>query len=160
MSYRVIALLTVLLALSANEAMACSCAWRGNFVEYAQHSQAVVKARIASYGEQLSHGETLFDSMKIEVVSVLKGGVSFESIVLLGDPGFLCRDYVDSRRFVIGKEYVIALHEDSATQAFGGCGEAWLEIDGDLAVGTDWNNGEPRGYSMPLEELLIALESD
>lgn len=159
MNYRAIAFVAVLLALGTNDAMACSCAWRGSFIEYARQSPAVVKARVTNYGKRLSHGESLFESMTIEVVAVLKGDVSFRRIELLGDPGFLCRDYVDSGRFVIGKEYVIALHEESASQAFGGCGESWMEIDGEFVNGTDWSNGGPRKYAMPLEDLLTALNT-
>jgi len=89
----------------------------------------------------------------------VKGSLQLDSIVLMGDPGFLCRDYVDSRNFVIGKEYLIALHGDEAVQPFGGCGEAWLEIDDGVAKGREWTAGESKKYSLPLQDLLKSLKS-
>ena len=160
MSSRIIVVFAVIVALSAGEATACSCAWRGKFVDYAKHSEGVIRARIVGYGRKLSHGETLFDRMSVEIVAVLKGNLPFESIQLMGDPGHLCRDYVDSRTFVIGSEFLIALRSNEAVQPFGGCGEAWLKLDGGVVRGVDWASGEPREYSMPLDDLLNALETD
>jgi len=130
---------------------------KGRFVDYASESAGVIRAKIVGYGNRLSHGETLYESMSVEVVSVVKGSLRFGSIVLLGDPGHLCRDYVDSSQFQIGKEFLIALHGDEAVQPFGGCGEAWLEIDGGVAKGRDWEDGETREYSLPLQDLLKTL---
>lgn len=119
-----LAVLLAFFSFGFGEAFACDCTSKGAFAEYASKSKGVIRARIASYGEQLSYGETLFENMSVDVVSVEKGSLSFKSIVLLGDPGNLCRDYVDSARFEIGKEFLIALHGDEAVQPFGGCGEA------------------------------------
>ena len=155
---RFFVVITILFAISCSEASACSCMSKGSFVEYANQSEGVIRARIVSYGERLSHGETLFESMSVEVIAVVKGNLQFESIVLMGDPGHLCRDYVDSRNFVIGREYLIALHGDEAVQPFGGCGEAWLEIDNGVANGRIWVEGELQEYSLPLQDLLKSLK--
>lgn len=160
MTNRLSIFLAILVALSTSEATACSCASKGSFVEYAKQSEGVIRARIVSYGKKLSHGETLFDSMSVEIIAVLKGGLRFETIQLMGDPGHLCRDYVDSRIFVVGKEFLIALHGDEAVQPFGGCGEAWIELAGGVAKGVNWADGEPREYSMQLDDLLQALKAE
>ena len=157
---RILAILSIFFIFCFGDALACSCLSKGNFIDYASQSKGVIRARIVSYGDRLSHGETLFESMSVDVVSVVKGNLSFESIVLLGDPGHLCREYVDSRHFKIGKEFLIALHGDEAVQPFGGCGEAWLEIDSGVAKGRDWASGEPREYSLPLQDLLETLSQD
>jgi len=157
---RTLAILLIFFVFCFGDAFACSCLSKGSFVDYASQSKGVIRARIVSYGERLSHGETLFESMSVDVVSVVKGSLNFESIVLLGDPGHLCRDYVDSRLFEIGKEFLIALQGDEAVQPFGGCGEAWLEIDSGIAKGHDWVDGQLLEYSLPLQDLLKTLSQD
>lgn len=157
---RTLTTLLIFFVVCIGHAFACSCLSKGKFVDYASQSKGVIRARIVSYGERLSHGETLFESMSVDVVSIVKGSLGFKSIVLLGDPGHLCRDYVDSRHFEIGKEFLIALHGDEAVQPFGGCGEAWLEIDNGVAKGRDWVDGDLREYSLPLHDLLKTLSQD
>jgi hypothetical protein len=156
---RFFVVITIIIAISCSAALACSCASKGNFIEYASKSEGVIRARIVSYGKRLSHGETLFESMSVEVVAVVKGRLQFESIVLMGDVGFLCRESVNSRNFVIGREYLIALHGDEAVQPFGGCGEAWLEIDDGVAVGHTWTEEGQQKYSLPLQDLLKSLKN-
>ena len=161
MIYRIVLIAAaVFVVAQSGDALACSCMSKGSFVEYVKQSDGVIRARVAGYGDKLSHGETLFESMTVDVVTVLKGDLRFESITLLGDPGFMCRDYVDSRNFVIGKEYLIALHTDESTQPFGGCGEAWLKLDDGIASGHQWNDGEWQEYSIPLVELLENLKGN
>ena len=159
MTNRLFIVFAIFVALSISEATACSCASKGSFVEYAKQSEGVIRARIVSYGKKLSHGETLFESMSVEIIAVLKGRLQFESIQLMGDPGHLCRDYVDSRIFVVGKEFLIALHGDEAVQPFGGCGEAWIELAGGVAKGVHWEDGEQRKYSLQLDDLLKVLKA-
>ena len=151
------AIVAVFATLFSAEAIACSCMSRGAFVDYTKQSQGVIRAKIVAYGDKLLHGDTLYESMSVDVISVVKGALNFESIVLLGDPGHLCRDYVDSKRLVIGREYLIALHSDENVQPFGGCGEAWLRIDGDTAKGYKWVGDEYQEYAQPLSSLLEKL---
>ena len=157
---RCVVIIAAVLSLWTVEAIACSCASRGDFIQYAQGSERVITARVVSLGAKLSHGETLHASMTIEVLAALKGKLSVESIELLGDPGFLCRDYVDSRIFVVGREFVIALHGDEAVQPFGGCGEAWLELLGDLAKGYKLVDGKSRPYTIELDDLANRINAN
>ncbi len=161
MTNRLFVLVAALVANSFSmEAVACSCAWQGTFVDYARQSEGVIRARVVSYGDKLTHGDTLFESMTVDVVTVLKGDLQYESIELLGDPGFLCRDYVDSRVFVIGREYLIALHGDARVQPLGGCGEAFLAIVDGVVKGYDWTDAGNEEYSMPLDDMLDMLNAD
>lgn len=157
---RILVVPLILVTFCFSDVFACSCLSRGDFVEYARQSDGVIRARIAGYGEKLSHGETLYESMSVDIVSVVKGSIGFESIVLLGDPGHLCRDYVDSSHFDIGMEFLIALHGDEQVQSFGGCGEAWLRIDGNVARGREWTGAELQEYALPLQNLLNTLRQD
>lgn len=141
----------------SNVAFACSCAYKGDFLDYAHVSAGVIHARVVSFGDRLDHGETLYESMVVEVVSVVTGKLKIDSVVLMGDPGLLCLEYVDSRNFQIGNEYLIALHSDEAVQPFGGCGEAWMAVDGDLATGHSFSDGGYRQYSLPLAEAIEKL---
>ena len=137
---------------------ACSCAWRGAFEQYAGNSPVVVRAKLVSYGKKLAHGDTLYASMRIKIVETIRGDISHTAITLLGDPGFLCRDYVDSRRHIIGETYLMALHNTDNEQPFGGCGEAWLRIDGDTAHGLTLTEQGWEKYSVAVTELIARLQ--
>jgi len=154
---RIVISVATFVMFSSNPAMACSCASKGAFIDYANTSAGVIHARVLSYGEKLSHGETLYASMMVEVVAVLAGDLEFDALVLLGDPGFLCREYVDSRNFAIGKEYIIAIHNDESVQPFGGCGEAWLAVNNGFVEGFAITKDGTTRYSMPMRELLEKL---
>jgi len=86
-------------------ATACSCRYAGEFKEYTSKRGGVIRGKIISYGPKLSHGKTLYESMVVEIIDVIKGNYSKKSLTLLGDPGHLCRAYVNSERFAIGTEY-------------------------------------------------------
>lgn len=159
MNFRTYSAVFTFLAFCCGQAMACSCTSKGDFIQYANQSEGVIRAKIAGYGDPLTHGESLYESMIVEVIDVIRGGLEFESIVLLGDPGNLCRDYVDSNKFIIGKEYFIALHGNESTQPFGGCGEAWLSINDGVAEGQTWEMGELRKYTVPISILLESVKS-
>jgi len=155
---RFVVVLAAFLVFSVNLALACSCASKGAFLEYAKQSAGVIQARVVSFGDKLGHGETLHESMVVEVVSVVTGDLKFDSILLMGDPGHLCREYVDSRNFIIGRSYLIALHGDEAVQPFGGCGEAWVAVNGKSVEGHSYTEGEYKKYSLPMTEVLDVLE--
>ena len=158
MIIRSFAVMTAFLAIGCSQALACSCISKGNFIEYANQSEGVIQAKVVSYGDKLSHGETLYDSMVVKVIAVVRGDFKFDSLILMGDPGHLCRDYVDSKIFVIGKEYLIAIHGNDAVQPFGGCGESWLAINNGVAEGHIWAEGRPQKYTLPMPELFKTLK--
>lgn len=148
------AVLAFPLLLLCSGVLACSCLWRGNFEEYAKTEHAVVKVRIIEYGPRLTHGDTLYASMRVKILKTLRGQVDSPIVTLMGDPGHLCREYIDSRHHIVGKEYLIILHSGESEQAFGGCGEAWLSLDGDTATGTRPGSGAAfESYTISLKEL-------
>lgn len=155
---RSVVVLAALVVVDGSPALACSCAYKGDFLDYANVSAGVIHARVVRFGGKLSHGETLYASMVVEVVSVVTGNLEFDSLVLMGDPGLLCREYVDSRNFGIGKEYLIALHGNEAVQSFGGCGEAWLAVNGEFVEGRSFTGDGYRIYSLPITEVLDNLK--
>ena len=155
-----VAILAALFVVVGKPALACSCAYKGDFLDYANASAGVIHARVVKFGSKLAHGETLYASMVVEVVSVVTGTLEFDTLVLMGDPGHLCREYVDSRRFGIGKEYLIALHGNEAVQPFGGCGEAWVGVHGELVEGRSLTADGYRKYSLPIAEVLDSLKAD
>ena len=146
--------LAAVVIFGGNSAWACSCAYKGDFLDYAAASSAVVHARVVKFGDRLSHGETLYASMVVEIVFVVTGDFELDSLVLMGDPGLLCREYVDSRNFVIGNEYLIALHGNEAIQPFGGCGEAWLAVSGKFVEGRSLKEDGLKKYSLSMTDVL------
>ena len=137
---------------------ACSCVWGGKFSQIAKKSEVVVHARIKNFGSRLSHGETLHENMVVEVIDVIKGSYQGTSLKLLGDPGHLCRAYVDTSRFKIGDEHLFALRNEESTQPLVGCGESAILIEHDLAVGYELGESEFKQYTIPLENLRIDIE--
>ena len=152
--------LAACLVLSSNAAVACSCASKGSFLDYANQSAGVIQAKVVRYGHKLTHGDTLYASMVVQVVAVIAGDLEHDSLALMGDPGFLCMEYVDSRNFVIGQDYLIALHGDEPVQPFGGCGEAWVKVNGKFVEGHVMTDHGYRKYSLPMAEVIESLKSN
>ncbi len=148
----------VLLALTfSSPSFACSCSYAGNFKQYTAGDSGVVRATVIEYGPRLSHGQTLYESMRIEVTEVVKGEYNNKHLTLLGDPGHLCRDYIDSKRFGIGSEHLISISSEDTTQPLGGCGESSVAIKDGQVVGVELKNNQLIDYSMSLEEYIKLL---
>ena len=139
-------------------ATACSCYDAGKFVDYVAGGKAI-KGRVISYGDKLSHGETLYVSMHVEVIDVVKGEFKPKHVVFLGDPGDLCRDYVDSTRFKLGDEFLFAVYGDEKTLELGGCGESSISIKDGKVHGVDWVDYEPVAYEINYDEFIEILNS-
>ena len=135
--------------------------WAGPFVEMARKSELVVRARVKSYGTRLSHGEDLYASMEVELVTVIKGEYQAEALTILGDPGHLCRPYITPRVFKKGHEYLFALGKSGEhSQGLSVCGEYWIEIDEDVARGHKLDKDGFTDYSVDLNELLEHISED
>ncbi len=141
-----------------NLSMACSCAYAGKFIEYTSGGKGVIRAKVKGYGPRLSHGETLYESMMVEVTEVIKGNFTGRELTLLGDPGHLCRAYVNSERFEVGSEHFISLFNDKPTQPLGGCGESSVIIKGDLIVGRELTDNGYRLYTLKVPALIKLLK--
>lgn len=137
--------------------MACSCVYVGEFIKYTSGGHGVIHARIKSYGPRLAHGNTLHESMTVEVVEVIRGNYTGEELVLLGDPGHLCRAYVDSGRFEVGSEHLISIAGEEAIQPLGGCGESSVIIKGDFVEGVELTDSGFEPYTLKIRDLLNLL---
>ncbi|HET7854679.1 MAG TPA: hypothetical protein VFM04_09515 [Candidatus Methylomirabilis sp.] len=124
--------LLVLLAILGlpKSAFACSCMWAGPFSKVAPGKELIV------LGEVMDHYK---NSMDVKVIEVLKGTEERKSIRIWGDNGALCRPYVS--HFPVGTTWLLAVFP-MPEKTLGGreyaisvCGEFWLEVRGDRAVG-------------------------
>ncbi len=124
--------LLVLLAILGlpKSAFACSCMWAGPFSKVAPGKELIV------LGEVMDHYK---NSMDVKVIEVLKGTEDRKSIRIWGDNGALCRPYVS--HFPVGTTWLLAVFPmpektpGGREYAISVCGEFWLEVRGDRAVG-------------------------
>lgn len=135
---------------------ACSCLYMGKFIDYTG-GRGIIKARVKQYGAKLSHSETLYEHMTVEVMDVIDGKYKRNEIIFLGDPGNLCRAYVDSDRFPIGSKHLISISSSKHIQALGGCGESAVAINDGKVWGGEIVNGKYEKYSIELDEYLELL---
>jgi len=140
-------------------AYACSCVYAGKFIDYTSNS-GVIRATIKQLGPKLSHGNTLYESMTVEVNEVVKGEYDKRDIIFLGDPGHLCRAYVNSERFKIGSEHLIAISSKKEIQPLGGCGESAVAINDGKISGRELIGNQYKRYSFDLHEYLEMLKTN
>lgn len=155
-----ILLITLVVALTslglALDTSACSCMWKGPFLEMAAGSELVIHGKVIDYGKRLPHGDDLFESMTVEVVEVIKGEYKSKTITILGDRGADCRPYITPRTFGKSKEFLFALSAtDKKVQPISVCGEFWIPVEAGVAKGVDMRVNEP--YSIPLDELVVKI---
>ncbi len=138
--------------------MACSCAYMGKFIEYTSGGNGVIHARIISYGPGLTHGNTLYENMVVEVIEVIKGKYTGQKLIFLGDPGHLCRAYIDSEKFAVGSEHFISISSEESIQALGGCGESSVIIKGDFIEGIELIDNSYEPYILKVHDLVKLLK--
>jgi hypothetical protein len=120
---RTLALLAVLLL--PGVAHACTCNWAGPFTKVALGTDLVVLAEVRSHDRQ---------RMDVAVVDVLKGVERRRAVRVLGGDDASCRPPVTG--FPPGTRWVLALKRmGGCDYALSVCGEFWLEVRGDRAVG-------------------------
>jgi len=137
---------------------ACDCLYWGKFADYVADGKAV-RAQIMSYGERLPHSESVYDTMTVKVIEVVKGEFSPKTIIFWGDPGHLCRDYVDSKKFKIGSEFIFSISGDEENQVLGGCGESSVLMKNDKIYGEDWIDYKPVPYEMDYNNFLKVINA-
>jgi len=147
----VLALLALLAAPGA--ALACSCTWGGPFTKVALGTDLIVLAEVRSYYRH---------SMDVTIVEVLKGTETRRVIRVWGDDGALCRSYVSA--FPRGTRWIFALKRlrEPAAQDYviSICGDFWLEVRGDVAVGRIIEPQHGRSLeTVPLTDMLAWIHS-
>jgi hypothetical protein len=125
--------------LTASAAQACSCAGTEPFVQAAQRSPVVVRAKVLDYQwypSDPNHKQTPI-AMTIEVQETYKGTVKSKKLTIWGDNGMQCRPYVMT--FPIGTEWVMSLGPDHWTKkgelSLFLCGEYWLPVQNSMVTG-------------------------
>ena len=146
--------LIVVLALfgGTSSADACSCEWRGAFLNVAKDCPLIV------YGRVLRHYPGSSPSMGVLVLETLAGGLLDSGMVIQMGDGAACRPSMED--FAPGGEWIFALNgpgsKPGAGLALSHCGEYWLRIEGGDVVGSiDGSHKQTR--RMPLQELKNRL---
>lgn len=151
-------------------AIGCSCMWGGPLTKVALGKELIV------LGEVRSHHK---NSMEVKVIEVLKGNEERKAIRIWGDTGALCRPYVSA--FPIGTTWLLAVfplpgktvdeHSPSSREGFMSppdrreyaisvCGDFWLKVQGERAVGRVTLDRYSESFEwVPLEDMLAWLRS-
>lgn len=145
---RTLALLTVMLLPDA--ALACTCNWAGPFTKVALGADLVVLAEVRPHDRH---------RMDVAIVDVLKGVQWRRVVTVLGGDDASCRPPVTG--FPPGTRWVLALKRMGARDyALSVCGEFWLELRGDRAVGRITTpEFSPTLQSAPLADVLAWVRS-
>lgn len=138
-------------------AKACTCADAGQFSEYAKLLPNVIRATVLNFGNELANRPDYYENIKVEATEVVRGQINTMNLTLLGDSGMSCFKFITRSQFEIGNEYLFLLQNAGGTQGLWGCGESFLLIDGDKAVGRSRKFGVPRKYSIDLKNLYQLL---
>ena len=137
----------------ASLTFACTCLDRGKFKKYSKE-QTVVRATVINYGPKLSHGKTLYATMKVTVSEVIKGSYEFDSINFTGDPGHLCLTYIDSDIYSLGSEHLFIASSVGVDQGLAGCGEVSVSIADGKIHGAWWHREKWSEYSMDYDKFI------
>lgn len=145
-------LLLLPLALGPSRLQACSCAWKGPFLQVAGEAPLVVRGRV------LRHRPGPVPMMDVLVLETLAGDLLDSGLAIQMDDGAMCRPPL--ALFPVGSEWVLALNgpgaKPGAGLALSVCGEYWLRVEGGEAVGSlDGPKGQSR--RMDLQELRERL---
>lgn len=132
---RLLLTFTVSLILSY-EALACTCDYKGDFLEVSNSSKLVVLVKVVGFPVLNNLLSRTNVAMEVEVIKIYQGNESRRTITIWGDNGSLCRPYVSS--FEPGRQYLLALNpgtdnsgnsfESDSDYAISSCGEYWLPI--------------------------------
>ena len=144
---------------SAAPGHACSCNYQGDMETYSQ-GKTVIKATIIAYGPRLKHGETLHEDMMVEIIQVIKGEYTAKRLKLLGDPGWMCRGYIDSERFPLGSTHLFMTYGNETEQALIGCGESTVRVKGGKITTTKMIDYEPFSTTYDYETYIDLLTTD
>ena len=138
-------LLILALTLPVENAVACSCSWRGHFLSVFREAPLVVHGRV------LRHHMGQHPSMDVLVLETLAGGLLDSGMRIQMGDGMHCRPQVES--FPVGSEWILAVNGPGSKPgrelALSHCGEYWLRVEGDEVVGSvDGAQGEMRRLSI------------
>ncbi len=129
-------------------ACSCSCHWRGPFLSVFRDALFVVHGRV------IRHNAGRYPAIDIFVIETLSGGFFDSGMRILTGDGMYCRP--EASMFPEGTEWIFAINGPGAkpgnTLAISDCGEYWLRVEGDDAVGSI-DGGQDDIRKMPLARL-------
>lgn len=161
---------SLLLLLAAADVQACSCEYRGSFLKLAPPTQLVAVVKVTRYLTFKDiYGEKTPMSMEAEIIDIYKGVEQRKKIIVWGDPGNLCRPYLNT--FKEGQYYAIAFdagRPNTGTEPAGEkatdysiciCGAYWLSVDIEKQIVSGHIKGkEVKTQSMSLSELKVEVD--
>ncbi|WP_313115282.1 hypothetical protein [Aequorivita sediminis] len=165
-------ILTIIFILSSTLTFACNCFWDGNFIKTAKNAELVVLAKVvernfhlengktfttledavnASFEEEYNHPPEFYESIDLEIISVIKGKNKRKIIRIFASNGADCRTGV--RDFEISKVYLmtpnLSQYEEMPTEKYdhyflGNCSETSIEYNPELKKVYGWIKGKKR----------------
>jgi hypothetical protein len=131
---------------------ACSCAWKGPFLEVYKNAPLVIVGRI------IRHHPGRFPAMDALVLETLKGGILDSGMTVQMGDGMHCRPSLES--FPPGTEWILALNGPGAKPGTGlalsHCGEYWLRVEKGHVIGSI-HGAQSQVNRMPLQEFRRKL---
>lgn len=124
---------------------ACSCSWKGPFMEVARDAPIVVR------GAVIRHNTGPKPSIDFHVKEVLSGAMLDSGMRILTGDGMYCRP--EAGLFPVATEWILAVNGPGSKPgndlAISNCGEYWLKVEGDKASGSIFGkDGETRKISL------------
>lgn len=134
--------------MSPLSADACSCVWRGPFLERAKDAPLIIHGRITRHN--LGQSPT----MSVFVLATLKGGLLDSGMVVQMGDGMQCRPALEG--FPPDSEWILALNGPGSKPgdalALSHCGEDWLRVEKGEVIGSI-DGTQSQVKRMPLDEL-------
>jgi hypothetical protein len=125
---------------------ACSCTWKGPFLNVAKDALLVVRGKI------LRHHPGATPTMDVLVLETLSGGLLDSGMVVQMGNGMHCRPSLDI--FPPGTEWILALNGPGSKPgegyAISHCGEYWLRVENANVMGSI-DGDEKQVKRMPLD---------
>ena len=106
----------------------------GDFLEYSK-GEIVIKGKVLSYGRKLNDKSDTHSNMRVEVIEVISGAFSHGVLTLVGDRGYDCRAYIDTRKYELGSTHLFVLFEKTKKQGLAGCGEVSVSVRDRVVTG-------------------------
>jgi hypothetical protein len=125
----------ILSVISVFPTIACTCDYKGYFLEVAPTTKLVALVRVIGYPffRNLLYYHKV--AMEVEVIEIYQGKESEATLIVWGDNGVMCRPYIS--QFTPSQYYIIGLYPGSKHSFYfesendyfiSSCGEFWLRV--------------------------------